>query len=237
MRKGWLWGVGMLPLLATCVALHFLPQEIPAHFGFDGEIDRWGSKYEALILPVCVLLFALFWHLMVVHYEKKAALAKEEKERAEAEANRRVLLIAGCVVLAFQGVLHGVSLYQDFKYTREVVAVGIDSFYTVVGFGVGALLLLTGNLLPKCRRNQLFGLRTKWSMENDETWRLSQRFGGVLWIIAGVICILLAAVLRGIGVLIGILGTLLLATIGAVLVSWVAYRRVLKEGSQEEGLR
>src|SRR5690554_3498 len=29
-----------------------LPEEIPAHFNLAGEVNRWGSKYEILILPI-----------------------------------------------------------------------------------------------------------------------------------------------------------------------------------------
>lgn len=28
-----------------------LPEEIPAHFGFSGEVDRWGSRFELFLLP------------------------------------------------------------------------------------------------------------------------------------------------------------------------------------------
>lgn len=28
-----------------------LPEKVPAHYGFSGEVDRWGSKSELLLLP------------------------------------------------------------------------------------------------------------------------------------------------------------------------------------------
>src|SRR6185312_6110225 len=36
-----------------------LPSEIPAHFNGAGEVDRYGSKFELLILPVIGLLLWL----------------------------------------------------------------------------------------------------------------------------------------------------------------------------------
>lgn len=48
-------GLGYLSLAAMLVVLFMqwgaLPEEIPAHFGANGEVDRWGSKWELLILP------------------------------------------------------------------------------------------------------------------------------------------------------------------------------------------
>ena len=37
-----------------------IPAEVPAHFNSSGTVDRWGSKYEILILPIIGLfLFVL----------------------------------------------------------------------------------------------------------------------------------------------------------------------------------
>ena len=44
-----------LPLLITVFALPFLPEKIPAHYNFAGEIDRWGSKFETLIFPAVTI--------------------------------------------------------------------------------------------------------------------------------------------------------------------------------------
>ncbi|MEG0473729.1 MAG: DUF1648 domain-containing protein, partial [Solibacillus sp.] len=47
--------VGYTSLVAMVIFLLFkwssLPAEVPAHFNAVGEVDRWGSKYELLILP------------------------------------------------------------------------------------------------------------------------------------------------------------------------------------------
>ena len=52
--------------------------------------------------------------------------------------------------------------------------------------------------MPKMRRNAMFGLRTKWSMANDNVWQKSQRFGGIASVIAGFIMIILALFVPGI---------------------------------------
>ena len=46
-----------LPLLITLIALNFLPEQIPAHYGANGEVTRWGSKYESLIVPFISIFF------------------------------------------------------------------------------------------------------------------------------------------------------------------------------------
>jgi uncharacterized membrane protein len=43
-----------------------LPDQVPAHYGATGEVDRWGSKYELLILPI----IAVFLQLFLMKFEK-----------------------------------------------------------------------------------------------------------------------------------------------------------------------
>ena len=50
----------MIVLASTLIAMAFLPDIIPVHFDIHGEVDRWGSKYELLILPG---VLALMWSI------------------------------------------------------------------------------------------------------------------------------------------------------------------------------
>ena len=55
--------LSLLVLLGTAVFLVLywkdIPQKVPMHFNAAGQIDRWGSKAELLILPVIALLLYL----------------------------------------------------------------------------------------------------------------------------------------------------------------------------------
>ncbi len=48
----------------------------------------------------------------------------------------------------------------------------------IAGYPAGIAFVICGNIMPKSDRNEAFGLRTPWSLSNDEVWRKSQRFGG-----------------------------------------------------------
>ena len=43
----------------------------------------------------------------------------------------------------------------------------------------------------------MFGVRTKWSMANDSVWQKSQRFGGIVLVIAGFAMIILSMFITG----------------------------------------
>ena len=55
-KSEWIWDtIGFLFYLGSILLLIFvwnkLPSEVPAHYNALGEVDRWGSKWELLILP------------------------------------------------------------------------------------------------------------------------------------------------------------------------------------------
>ena len=66
------------------------------------------------------------------------------------------------------------------------------------GIAIGILLVILGNIMPKMRRNAMFGLRTKWSMSNDSVWQKSQRFGGIASVLCGLAMIVISAFVPGV---------------------------------------
>ena len=75
-----------LPLAVVLVALPFLPDQIPAHYGFDNQVTRWGSKYEALLLPILTIVLGLFLLAMARYAAKHEESGKN---------NENVCLITG----------------------------------------------------------------------------------------------------------------------------------------------
>lgn len=99
--KKTMWIISIIPLIITLAVLQFMPSSIPVHYNMAGEIDRWGSKYESLILPVIILLTTFFWHMFISYFEKKAVKSKTDKGRAEALLNSKVLKITATVTLIY----------------------------------------------------------------------------------------------------------------------------------------
>ena len=46
-----------LPLIAVVVAYPFLPDKIPAHYGIDNQVTRWGNKSETFIFPIIWIFY------------------------------------------------------------------------------------------------------------------------------------------------------------------------------------
>ena len=45
--------------------------------------------------------------------------------------------------------------------------------------------------------NAVTGLKTRWSMKNETTWKKSQRFGGISYIIGGAVIVVICFFVQG----------------------------------------
>ena len=176
-----------LPLLIVCIALPFLPEQIPAHYGFDGQVTRWGSKYEALLYPIVTILMGYFLRFM-------ANLAAKQEEHGE--NNRNVILMTGIAILGYFNVMNLYALYTDFNGVEDLSSVSLDLWQLLFGV-LGFVMVVLGNIMPKLRYNSIAGLRTKWSMKNELTWKKSQRFGGISFMIGGSLVIAVCFLTKG----------------------------------------
>ncbi|KYH35488.1 immunity protein SdpI [Clostridium tepidiprofundi DSM 19306] len=89
---------------------------------------------------------------------------------------------------------------------------------------VGIILIIIGNYLPKCKRNSIIGVRNKWSLKNDLLWSKSNRFGGVCFIISGLIIIIQSFLIKGILSTVVMLSILILSGIVSCVYSYKIYK-------------
>lgn len=185
-----------LPLAVALVALPYLPDKIPAHYGFDNQVTRWGSKYEALLYPIATILMGYFLLVM-------SRLAAKQEEHGE--NNKKIIIVTGILVLILFNALNGYSLYTDFNKVENLSSIPLDINQFILGI-VGVLMIVTGNIMPKLRMNSIIGLRTHWSMKNEVTWKKCQRMGGISLIVGGIIIIGVCIVTKGTACLVSVLG-------------------------------
>jgi len=182
--------IAALCLFVTLLVLRELPAVIPAHYDFAGNVTRYGSKYELLILPVVLLLLSFGSRFLLLHFHRKAEQTESDKERQAAAANAKVLGIVIFPQILILSCIQGVLLYNT------VLALRGESFLsTVAGEKLmtvlcGTLLLVLGDILPKCRRNGMVGFRLSWTKYNDLTWQKSNRFAGMMLVAAGALGII-----------------------------------------------
>ena len=171
----------LLSLVITCGFLLLMPDTVPMHYDAAGVVDRFGSKYENLVFPAIVAAVAVLFY----------ALSKTKHVQP---IDEKVWFFTGLGMLIFFNILSLFFLWTALTYQPDATVPMEPS--GIVTLATGVLLVVLGNIMPKARRNSLFGLRTKWSLSSDAVWQKSQRFAGITGVAAGLLLILLAAVLN-----------------------------------------
>lgn len=224
MKGRTLWLTAALSLITAAVAIRLLPDTVPIHFNLQGEVDRFGSKWELLVFPLGNVIIALVGQLSVLYFSKKERAAEEEKTAVEARNNSRLVYIISVVIAVFHIIVQLVMIFATVSAAQIQRLPPDITMWTLVI--LGAIMAVMGNLMPKSKRNALFGLRTSWSMYNDETWAKSNRFGGAIMLVSGVITIAGALAFKEVTALVIAVSAVLSATIAATIYSYIVYKEV-----------
>lgn len=170
--------VASLPFITTIIGIAILPNNIPVHWGTNG-IDKWGSKYQMLIVP-CFVLIAIGMGKLVILLDEKQSI-------------RKVLKIMNSSICMVFTVILMQWVYNAYSITvAKLPDIRWDKIFVIV---IGIMMFMIGNYLPKVERNKIYGFRTSFSMKNDEAWNIAQRTFGASLVIGGCALIILNLVL------------------------------------------
>lgn len=181
-RLPWITSVGLIAA-AFGVSLLFyphLPDPVPTHFGMNGVANGWMPKpWGAIVTPLIMIpLLGLF---VVIPRISPSGFKIEPFARVYGWI---VLLIMSTMV-----VIHAQALAAGMG-----AKIAIDRWVMVA---IGVMFVLLGNLMPKVRRNFFVGIRTPWTLSDDEVWAKTHRLGGKTMVAGGLIAIFAGA--TGIG--------------------------------------
>lgn len=210
------WTVFVLTSIACLIAFTVLPSDlsIPMHWGIDGQPDRYGSLLEAMLFPPAIMLFIL----LLFHF---LPFLEPRKENLQ-ESNKAKDWIAFCVVMLM--AIIGVA---NISYANGVELPMMRMIMT----GVMIMLLVLGNFIAKTRSNFFIGIRTPWTLSNEQVWRKTHRLAGRLFMLAGAIGLPLSFFLNNADLTKLVLILVLPAALIPVVYSWVVWRKLEKTES------
>ena len=204
----------MLIFVIAGISFFFLPDTIPAHFNAQGEVYRYGSRFEIFIIPFCALVMnALFIVLEKVDPKKNHIEQIKKYVHATLCIANGILLITLCIMIIE-------ALYPK---TLNVIL--------ILYITLCVMFIAIGNMMPKFKSNYFMGIRTPWTLENEQVWFKTHRLGGKLWFYGGVL--MLAGIFLPSTWMFGFLliGTILLGAIPCIY-SYICFKKITtsKEG-------
>lgn len=76
-----------------------------------------------------------------------------------------------------------IELYT-IAYSLEIMVFNIN---VIMPLGVGLLFTIIGNFMPKFKQNFYAGIRTSWTLSDEDVWYKTHRLGGKVWFVGGLL--------------------------------------------------
>ncbi len=161
----------ILILLSMVASLYFyanFPERVPTHWNYQGEIDSYSNKtFGAFFFPALILgIYLLF-----------LALPYLDPKKARYEQFSKVYHIFKGIFVLFMTAIY---FFASFSALGYQIPIG-----TIIPAALGILFLIMGNYLGKIKPNWFMGIRTPWTLSNEEVWNKTHRLGGKLFMLMG----------------------------------------------------
>lgn len=178
LRKLW---PGLLAIAASAVfaALMYshLPERVVSHWGIDGTPNGWMSRAAFVGGMLSIELAVGVLMAFVPRIDPRRDNFKAHAGAYWLVVNSSLVLVAVAMSLAI-----GANL-------------GWHINFGWMNYGLALLFIAIGNVTTRIRPNWIFGVRTRWTLSSDRSWRETHRVAGYGMVILGVVLLVLAATL------------------------------------------
>jgi uncharacterized membrane protein len=158
---------------AAALAWPLAPDQIPVHWNAAGEVDRYGGRFEGLLL---LPLMAAGIYLLLRY------MPNLDPGRANYARFGGAYAVIRVAVLVLMAAIQGIVIFSVLGHPVNMSS--------VMPMLVGALFLVVGSLMGKIRPNWFVGIRTPWTISSKMSWVRTHRLGGWLFLAQGLLFIL-----------------------------------------------
>lgn len=161
------------PFIYLATIWNSLPEKIPMHFNYKGEIDRWGEKAEIILIPLLLPLLTYLIMLIVPKIDPK----KKIIEMGEKFDKIKFLIIVSMSALACYII-----------YSVQNEDLNINAMFIFIGVLISGL----GNYMQTIKPNYFIGVKTPWTLESESVWKKTHQLTGKLWVFSGILIIIMS---------------------------------------------
>lgn len=165
MRHVWVLFITFISvLLLWYFSYEHLPNEVAMHYS-NGVADQYGGKFLMMMI-----FFVLSFILLLITY---LFLLFDNKNTNKQKINTPITIFM--IIFTF-------FINISFLLNVKDESLKTEKFLFVL---IGLFFILIGNYAPRIKKNFFIGIRTAATLNDDTTWKKTQRFGGFIFILLG----------------------------------------------------
>ncbi|HLF63325.1 MAG TPA: SdpI family protein [Saprospiraceae bacterium] len=173
-----LWALIVLPYVYLAIIWNKLPDVVPIHFNLAGNADDWSSKTTLLFLPGALGLGIYLLMLFIPALDPKRKI----QQMGGKYYSLRLMLTFFFSVLT----IYILYITQTGSLEKPNMLIAL----------IGALFAMFGNYFQTIRPNYFVGIRTPWTLENEQVWKKTHRLAGRLWMPGGALIVLISFIVN-----------------------------------------
>ncbi len=186
-----------------------LPDRIETHWNLSGNADgSMGRTSAVLLLPAMTLVL---WGVLLL------APRLDSGHTGDATFGSAYRLITNAVI-SLLAAIHVAIIANGLGWGVPVMR--------VILVGAGLEIALIGSQLGRLRPNRIAGIRTPWTLSNDEVWRRTHAAGGRLFFIVGILTAMLGLFASTRFVLIAMILSLVGVALATSVYSYLLWRKI-----------
>jgi uncharacterized membrane protein len=168
-----IWAFIIAPVVYLGIVWSTIPETVPLHFKLNGEVDRYGSKNELVLMTLVLTAVSIIVYLLLPQ------VYRIDPNRHAAENKSRLYRLAFCISV-FVAAVSGLLIYSTIK-------ANIEFGTRFIMAGAGILIAIAGNYIYTIKPNYFAGIRLPWTLSSDENWRRTHLLAGKLFFAGGLI--------------------------------------------------
>lgn len=199
----------LLCIVAGFVVFPHLPERVPSHWNIRGEVDGYSGRwFGAFGIPA---MTAGIYVLMVL-------LPLVDPKRKNYAKFSGVYSIFKLAFVLFMGGLYLVTIAAALGYNVDV---GL-----LIPLFLSLLFIVMGNTMGRIKHNYFVGIKTPWTLADEDVWKKTHRLGGRLYVASGVVTMAALLISRSVVFWVFII-TIIGANVIAAVYSYLLYKRVV----------
>ena len=170
-RRDWLkWVIIMAPFVLVILKWDSFPERIATHWNMQGEVNDYSDKMFALLLlpSINIMVYVLFGVLPLLDPKRKNYALFSDK-----------LSAIQIILHLFLTYVTGITLLVALGHALNVLL--------LVQTGVIGFFLVFGNYIGNIRHNYFIGIRTPWTLANEQVWNLTHRLAAKIWVFVSLV--------------------------------------------------
>lgn len=163
-------------ILSFAIGIYYYPQmpeKLASHWNAQGQVNGYTSKFSGLFLMPIISVGMLLLFMLIPRIDPLRSNIRQFRKYFDGFV---------IMVMVFLFYLYLLTIFWNSGYAFNMIIFLSPAF--------AILFYYTGILIENAKRNWFIGIRTPWTLSSDKVWDKTNKIGGKLFKIAGLLALL-----------------------------------------------